>query len=55
VKECVDKHCTAFENKVVLDITDVLEKCFLIGSGAKLNSSLQSIDIEDSWCDFQQA
>jgi len=55
VKECVDKHCTAFENKVLLDITDVLEKCSLVGSGTKLNSSLQSIDIEDSWCDFQQA
>ena len=55
VKECVDKHCTAFENKVMLDISEMLEKCLLIGSDANLSSSLQSIYIEDSWCDFQQA
>ncbi len=52
VKECVDKHCTAFENKVILDIIDVLDKSSLIESGAYLNSLKES---EDSWCDFQQA
>ena len=55
IKECVDKHCTAFENKLMLDITDMLEKCSLIGSGINLHSSLQSINIDDTWNDFQQA
>ena len=27
VKECVDKHCTAYEKKIVRDMTDMLDKC----------------------------
>ncbi len=53
VKECVDKHCTAFENKVMLDITDMLEK--LIALGINIHSTSQSINIDDTWNDFQQA
>jgi len=27
VKECVDKHCIAYEKKIVRDMTDMLDKC----------------------------
>jgi len=48
-KECLDKHLLAYEKKIVMDMTDMLEKC-----SDNLESS-QSKEMEDSWCDFQQA
>ncbi|KAL7538726.1 hypothetical protein ACHAXR_008760 [Thalassiosira sp. AJA248-18] len=54
VKEILDKHCSAYEKKIMMDMTDMLEKCSLM-AGAHLSSTLQSKAVEDSWCDFQQA
>ena len=53
VKECVDKHCLAYENRLTLDVTDMLEKCVQMADDEYLSSPNQSSDVEDSWCDFQ--
>ena len=39
VKECVDKHCDAYEKKIVRDMTDMLEKCINIMGETDLNTS----------------
>ena len=52
-KKCLDTHLLAYEKKIMMDMTDMLEECSLMGSD-NLESS-QSKEMEDSWCDFQQA
>ena len=52
-KEYLDKHLLAYEKKIVMDMTDMLEKCSLMGAD-NLESS-QSKEMEDSLSDFQQA
>lgn len=54
VKECLDKHCAAYEKKIVMDMTDMLEKCSVMAN-SMLNSTSQTKEAEDTWCDFQQA
>ena len=54
-KESVDKHCSAYENKIVVDMIEMLKKCALIGAGNYLTTPLQTTLVEDTWCDFQQA
>ena len=39
VKECVDKHCDAYEKKIVRDMTDMLENCINIMGETDLNTS----------------
>ena len=56
VKECVDKHCAAFEKKITMDMSDMLDKCVLMGNSNNYsgNSHSQSTtNISGSWCDFQ--
>jgi hypothetical protein len=52
VKECLDKHCSAYEKKIVMDMTDFLEKCSLMGANDSLSTTQSQ---EDAWCDFAQA
>lgn len=42
VKECVDKHCTAYEKKIVRDMTDLLEKCINVMEETDFNTSAPS-------------
>jgi hypothetical protein len=35
-------------------MTEMLEKCALIGAGNYLTTPLQTTLVEDTWCDFQQ-
>ena len=49
VKECLDKHCSAYEKKIGMDMTDFLEKCSLMEANGSLSQE------EDAWCDFKQA
>lgn len=57
VKECVDKHCSAYEKKIFMDMSDMLEKCTLMSTDNYLTSPTQqsSSEMDDTWCDFQQA
>ncbi len=54
-KESVDKHCFAHEKKIVVDMIEMLEKCALMGAGNNLTTPPYTADMEDTWCDFQQA
>ena len=54
-KGSIDKHCTEYEKKTIIDMKDMLEKYSLIGAGNYLPTPSQSTEFDDSWCDFQQA
>mmetsp|Transcript_29236 Transcript_29236/g.70520 ORF Transcript_29236/g.70520 Transcript_29236/m.70520 type:complete len:109 (+) Transcript_29236:2-328(+) len=52
VKESVDKYCFAYEKKNSMDITDILEKCSLMGTASYTSSPSCSKEMGD-WTDFQ--
>ena len=54
VKECVDKHCSAYEKKNIIDMRELLEKCSIMGSENNQDSASTTKAIAD-WSDFQQA
>lgn len=54
-KESIDKHCTENEMRTIIYIKDMLAKFLLVGAGNYLSNPSQSTEIDDSWCDFQQA
>ena len=52
VKECLDKHCDAYQKKIMMDLTDMLDQCVM---GDKSSSQSNDNEVEESWDDFQQA
>jgi hypothetical protein len=54
-KESINKHCTEYEKKIIIDMKDMLEKFAIVGAGNYLPTPSQSTEFDDSWCDFQQA
>lgn len=54
-KESIDQHCTEYEKKTISEMKDMLEKYLLVGARNSLSNPSQTTEIDDSWCDFQQA
>ena len=60
VKECVDKHCAAYEKKLTMDMSDMLDKCTLMGNsnnylGNSHSQPTTNNEVVGAWCDFQGA
>ena len=47
-KEFLDKYCASNEKKILMDMSDWLEQCTLMGA-----NHMNSTETEDSFCDFQ--
>lgn len=60
VKELLDKYCTAQENRVQMDIMELLNSCLALGNkilttSSQLASHRREAKEEETWTDFQQA
>ncbi|KAL9186333.1 hypothetical protein ACHAXT_005571 [Thalassiosira profunda] len=52
-KECLDKHCSANENKNLRDMSELLEQCKWLGASVSRAAPQDGETEADNWCDFQ--